>query len=207
MKQQQFGYQSLMIKSYVCPQPGVWNELWQKLKIFSKNRACTPPEPPKPLVLGYWYGSTDQQKRDRWDETVRWAEANECISLLRLELEKFYFVLEELNTNHLRKAIEKHQTSFWGRRIESHQVFSDEEIKNLAVSLIVKDIEYKALKHTIPQPERDQFVAMLQKEFEKIFSNKRHSSPEAICISKWIENPEIEQCEIIYFRWKLNILE
>ena len=56
----------------VCPMPQRWNELWQMLP--DSRRVGTGWEPPLPLILGGWWESSNQSKRERLAEHLRWAD-------------------------------------------------------------------------------------------------------------------------------------
>jgi hypothetical protein len=61
----------------VCPQPMRWHELWELLP--DRRRVGVGWEPPLPLVLGAWWNSTDEDKRARLAEHIRWAEAHRAL--------------------------------------------------------------------------------------------------------------------------------
>lgn len=77
----------------VCPKPAVWAAAHQRLKEYARKRRCSPPSPPKPLILAGWHFTNDIDKRRRWDETVTWATDNGCRELI-IDLSDldFYFV-------------------------------------------------------------------------------------------------------------------
>jgi hypothetical protein len=77
----------------VCPKPLRWSTLFTELERFACTRPCTPPTPPKPLVLGGWNYSNDAEKQVRWSETLSWASANGCQYLVEsLQEDDFYCV-------------------------------------------------------------------------------------------------------------------
>jgi hypothetical protein len=77
----------------VCPNPGSWNQVFERLARHAKSRACTPPLPPTPLILAGWIYSNDRDKTQRWTETVAWAYANDCGQLVdKIPDQEFYFV-------------------------------------------------------------------------------------------------------------------
>ena len=45
----------------ICPQPQLWNELWETLP--NKKRVGAGWEPPLPLILGAWWNTTDLEKK------------------------------------------------------------------------------------------------------------------------------------------------
>ncbi len=68
---------------FVCPQPMIWQEIYQRLTIFYlKNKNKIKKGPPKCLILNGWVYSTDYAKKLRWKETVEWAQENGCSELI-----------------------------------------------------------------------------------------------------------------------------
>jgi hypothetical protein len=59
-------------KDRVCPQPQVWNEMWNKLKYKKQIRAGL--EPPLPLILAAWYVSSCSSKQFRLVQHLNWAD-------------------------------------------------------------------------------------------------------------------------------------
>jgi hypothetical protein len=55
----------------VCPQPMLWNRLWELLP--DRRKIGTGWEPPIPLILGAWWHTSDSEKRARFQEHLRWA--------------------------------------------------------------------------------------------------------------------------------------
>ena len=55
----------------ICPQPQLWNKLWQILP--DRKRVGVGWEPSAPLILAAWYEATDDQKSARLAEHVNWA--------------------------------------------------------------------------------------------------------------------------------------
>ena len=79
----------------VCPNPMPWNEAFTRLTKFAKAHPCTPPSPPKPLILASWAYSNDVEKMQRWEKTVAWAADNGCIEVVTgIPDHDFYFVSE-----------------------------------------------------------------------------------------------------------------
>lgn len=77
----------------ICPRPSDWANVHQKLERIARFRKCTPPNPPKPLILSGWHYSNDIQKRDRWQQTVDWAKKNNCSELIaNIPSDNFYRV-------------------------------------------------------------------------------------------------------------------
>ena len=61
----------------VCPQPVVWNRLWKLLP--DRRRVGADWEPPLPLVLAAWWGTSDSEKRNRFISHLRWASEHGAI--------------------------------------------------------------------------------------------------------------------------------
>lgn len=75
----------------IFPLPLEWVEVHENLMNFSRNQACDPSSPPKPLILAGWNFSSDWEKKLRWDETLEWANKNGCSFLIDdLKEEDFY---------------------------------------------------------------------------------------------------------------------
>jgi hypothetical protein len=76
----------------VCPAPMRWNEVFEQLLRYAHTHACTPAQPPRPLILAGWWATNDVEKMRRWEETVEWAAANGCAALTEVADEDFYKV-------------------------------------------------------------------------------------------------------------------
>jgi hypothetical protein len=79
--------QELMIQASkdgrVCPQPMVWNRLWELLP--DRKRQDAGWEPPLPLILAAWWATSDSDKRERFHLHLRWAcerGAAEAVAIL-----------------------------------------------------------------------------------------------------------------------------
>ena len=55
----------------ICPTEHAWTELWEVLPEGTHNDAHW--QPPRPLVLGAWWNSSDRDKRLRLQEQIHWA--------------------------------------------------------------------------------------------------------------------------------------
>lgn len=79
----------------LCPQPNKWNDIYtEQLKIWEKSEKVSN-KPPTPLILSGWHASDDFQKKQRWEDTIKWCEENDCMYLLEdLKDEDFYTVKE-----------------------------------------------------------------------------------------------------------------
>jgi hypothetical protein len=79
----------------ICPIASEWAKLHKELLKYSEKNECSPSNPPKPLILAGWVHSSDQDKKERWQETIAWARSNGCSDLLdRLIDDVFYTVGE-----------------------------------------------------------------------------------------------------------------
>jgi hypothetical protein len=58
-------------KNRICPQPQMWNVLWEKLK--NKRRINSGWQPPLPLILAAWWDTPAISKQIRLIEHIRWA--------------------------------------------------------------------------------------------------------------------------------------
>ena len=77
----------------ICPNPMPWHQAFERLTNYARSHSCTPPSPPKPLILAGWAYSNDVEKMQRWEETIAWAEKNGCTNLVAgIPEEDFYFV-------------------------------------------------------------------------------------------------------------------
>jgi hypothetical protein len=81
----------------VCPNPIPWNDVYAQLKERSQKTVGTP-EPPAPLILGGWAYSNDVQKRQRWHETVAWAETNGCSDVIAQLRDEDYYRVDTLTS-------------------------------------------------------------------------------------------------------------
>jgi hypothetical protein len=74
----------------ICPNPIPWNDVFTRLQAHASTYPCVPPMPPKPLILAGWAYSNDTEKLKRWEQTVSWADANGCPSLVVVADKDFY---------------------------------------------------------------------------------------------------------------------
>ena len=58
----------------VCPMPMVWERVRAALEVARTADAPHAPKVPTPLILAGWNFSSDEEKRQRWADTVKWAE-------------------------------------------------------------------------------------------------------------------------------------
>jgi len=56
----------------ICPQPQIWNKLYEKLK--NKERSGSGWKPSLPLILGAWGYTSDLEKQKRFQEHLKWAD-------------------------------------------------------------------------------------------------------------------------------------
>ena len=68
--------------SSICPQPPVWNSIYQNLCKFHAKNCPTDPPPPVPLILAGWAFSTDEEKATRWQDTLNWAKTHGALDLI-----------------------------------------------------------------------------------------------------------------------------
>lgn len=66
----------------VCPNPPVWDAVFQQLAAFASDNPCMPAQPPLPSILAGWAHTSDVEKINRWAETVAWTNENNCAHLL-----------------------------------------------------------------------------------------------------------------------------
>ena len=78
----------------ICPKPLIWAQVHEALTEFASSRACTPTEPPKPLILSGWTFTNDAEKARRWTETVLWAEVNDCADLTTTTSDEDFYSVE-----------------------------------------------------------------------------------------------------------------
>jgi len=75
----------------IFPNPKKWHEVYQHLVRYSKRHNISPP--PKALILSGWGFTNDIEKKNRWEETFKWATDNNCAEIVNGILESdFYFV-------------------------------------------------------------------------------------------------------------------
>lgn len=81
---------------FISPLPRIWHEIHKNLERFWINELKQKDAPPPtPLILAGWNFSNDNDKKERWDQTVKWARENDCIHHLpELEVDQKYCVNE-----------------------------------------------------------------------------------------------------------------
>ena len=79
----------------VCPQPTLWNELWEILP--GRRRVGSGWEPPLPLILAAWHTTSALSKMLRLEEHIRWAEENGALETVAA----FVHGLPEEDWNHI----------------------------------------------------------------------------------------------------------
>ncbi len=82
----------------ICPNPEVWTAVFERLAEYAKRRPCSPPSPPKILILAGWNGTNDIEKKERWEETVAWAKANDCADIVERIPDTDFYVVETPST-------------------------------------------------------------------------------------------------------------
>ena len=58
----------------ICPEPSPWHDIYLRLVNAARESQAKMPMPPRPLILGGWWGSTDLEKQRRWQETIEWSK-------------------------------------------------------------------------------------------------------------------------------------
>jgi hypothetical protein len=61
----------------ICPQPQAWNKLWETLP--GRRQVGTGWEPSPPLILAAWSHTSDEQKRERFHDHLRWARDHDAL--------------------------------------------------------------------------------------------------------------------------------
>lgn len=56
------------------------------------------PDPPRPLVLGGWAATNDQEKLLRWENTVSWAVQNGCTEIISAIPEADFYYVKQVST-------------------------------------------------------------------------------------------------------------
>lgn len=80
----------------ICPTASVWHSV--NIAMVKNAEINGLPAPPIPLILAGWVFSSDQEKKQRWDATVKYATDHNCRHLIdHLDDECFYF-------SHVRKS-------------------------------------------------------------------------------------------------------
>jgi hypothetical protein len=81
----------------ICPQPQLWNKLWEKLK--DKERINAVWKPSVPLILAAWWEASDLAKKLRLIEHLDWAEKKGQLK----EIGEFLYNLKEEEWYHRNK--------------------------------------------------------------------------------------------------------
>lgn len=76
----------------ICPNPGRWHEIYERLLSASAERDLE--KPPKALILNGWAATNDFEKAGRWAETVKWAERHGFADLVTVQPKEWYTVEE-----------------------------------------------------------------------------------------------------------------
>jgi hypothetical protein len=83
---------------FISPQPNKWYEIFQALKEFWEKQKSAAMPPPMAMVLSGWTMSNDSDKKQRWAETLKWAEAHNSSHLIPELEEKDKYYVEELSS-------------------------------------------------------------------------------------------------------------
>jgi hypothetical protein len=78
----------------VCPTPQRWHQLWDMLPAKTQRGAGW--EPSLPLILGGWWESSDDEKRERLKDHLRWADSHRVLD----PIERFLRSLPESEWHH-----------------------------------------------------------------------------------------------------------
>jgi len=79
----------------ICPQPNIWAKVHRKLDALASKNGWA--EPPVPLILAGWGFSSDEEKKQRWADTVDWCELNGCSDLILIPSDAdWYMVFEQV---------------------------------------------------------------------------------------------------------------
>ena len=82
----------------------LWHDVYQRLTRYAETNECVPTLPPKPLILAGWVYSNDIEKKDRWEETVRWAIDNGCVELVNIIPDSVFYSVEEPTANNAKRT-------------------------------------------------------------------------------------------------------
>jgi len=83
---------------FISPKPNKWYEIFQTLKEFWEKQKSAAMPPPMAMVLSGWTMSNDTDKKQRWEETLKWAEANNGLHLIPVLEEQDKYYVEELSS-------------------------------------------------------------------------------------------------------------
>jgi len=81
----------------ICPNPSRWDGVFKQLVEYAEANSCNPSRPPTPLILAGWAYSNDFDKMRRWKETVDWASANDCVSIVEGLSDQDFYQVKELS--------------------------------------------------------------------------------------------------------------
>lgn len=73
----------------VCPVAKVWARVHKKLSTYAVSNGLE--EPPAPLILAGWSYSSTEEKKSRWEETIRWCQVHNCQQLIESIEESDWF--------------------------------------------------------------------------------------------------------------------
>jgi len=80
----------------ICPNR--WDEVYSRLIQYAKTHDCTPPLPPKILILSGWGYTNDIEKKRRWEETITWATNNGCAEIVNDIPDSDFYCVDEPTT-------------------------------------------------------------------------------------------------------------
>ena len=58
----------ILINSRICPQPMIWNKIWEQIQLESKEKIFSP------LILAAWHFTSDEEKKERFVSHLQKAE-------------------------------------------------------------------------------------------------------------------------------------
>ena len=82
-------------KNRICPQPQLWNEMWNKLN--DKKQIGARWQPTLPLILAAWYEASPFSKQQRLMQHLDWADSHDQLK----EITDFLTSLNEEQWFHL----------------------------------------------------------------------------------------------------------
>lgn len=83
---------------FISPKPYKWHEIHKSLYSHWEKEIKGGIPPPAALILSGWDFSKDSSKKERWDNTLKWAEENNCNFLIpELTEDEEYYVSDLSN--------------------------------------------------------------------------------------------------------------
>jgi hypothetical protein len=91
--------ENLVSKIFVCPNPLNWNQVYEDLLKVWESMDRKVSKPPTPLILNAWWACSDLEKHNQWEETVKWAERNDCADLIPEFTQDQRYEVDEMKTH------------------------------------------------------------------------------------------------------------